>query len=944
VARVFQRTLAALAARTEVFVYALNPCRELWEEGGPGPVPPAGPDDPFGLLRDGENEPLQRWGRPGRENIRLLKGLSDLEPEERFVDPLEDGKTLLTQLQHDILAREPPPSLDGAAFDLDRDGSLRILPCPDVRREAEIIAAEIWRLVREDDARGPKAPLRFPDIAVIFPHSRKELYQTHLAAAFRESHDLPHHLVDLPLGGASRLPEAVALLLALPLGSFRRPELLRLMTHPNVLARFPEVSREAWLRLADDLGIFHGADREDHRGTYLERDLFNWDQGVRRLVLGAFMAGRRSGGSGIFELGGEHYLPEERPPDEAPGAAAFGLLARSLIADARWARSARLPLGQWIAFLRTLVTSYLVPVDDDDLRVLRRIAQALEDLAKVELGDLAVSYRVACELAQAALSGLEGSRGQYLADGVVVSSFLPMRAIPFRVIFVAGLGEGGFPAAERQDRLDLRLVRRQAGDVSPRERDCYLFLETLLCARERLYLSYVARDPVTGDRLEPSSVVVELREILGRGYVPREALADDATRRPRLRRDEDSRTCDASAPAAREAWARLCGESLRQHLGEPQARLDLGRLRAELETPLWEAIAARLGLCPVPPPSPGTGAETQAIALPISRIRRFLECPLQGFASAVLGLREDEEEDVAALEDEPFGASPLERTMILREVFVEAARAAGSSFDLAALAAAYDRAATPRELAGKLPAGIFGRSERGRHLEVLGAWRDQVRAKTGRERPRLRVLRWGRAEEGAVVDEILPPLVVEVSVPGPGGREHRLRVEIGGRSEPILEDLPGSLLLTTRREVSPEGGRQLALRAFLDHVLLSAAGRGTAARHRVLVTCGDPAGKPVELAFAPLSAARARAYLETLLGDLYSGAHDYLLPFEAVLHQRKDPSRRLAEIVEGLLAGRHSCAHGPIRDPERFEAPDEEAARAMVAARLGLFFETLVQG
>ena len=38
-----------------------------------------------------------------------------------------------------------------------------------------------------------------------------------------------------------------------------------------------------------------------------------------------------------------------------------------------------------------------------------------------------------------------------------------------------------------------------------------MFLETLLCARERLVLSYVARDELTGERLEPSSVILELR-------------------------------------------------------------------------------------------------------------------------------------------------------------------------------------------------------------------------------------------------------------------------------------------------------------------------------------------------------------------------------------------------------------------------------------------------
>ena len=115
------------------------------------------------------------------------------------------------------------------------------------------------------------------------------------------------------------------------------------------------------------------------------------------------------------------------------------------------------------------------------------------------------------------LEGLTGSRGHYLADGVVVSPLLEMRALPFRVVFLCGLGEGQFPAADGPDPLDLTLASRQVGDVSPRERDKYLFLETLACARDRLYLSYVARDSQTGDGLEPSPVVHELIRHLHRG-------------------------------------------------------------------------------------------------------------------------------------------------------------------------------------------------------------------------------------------------------------------------------------------------------------------------------------------------------------------------------------------------------------------------------------------
>ncbi len=120
---------------------------------------------------------------------------------------------------------------------------------------------------------------------------------------------------------------------------------------------------------------------------------------------------------------------------------------------------------------------------------------------------------------------------------MVVSPLLEMRSLPFRVVFLCGLGEGRFPAADGPDPLDLTLASRQAGDVSPRERDKYLFLETLVCARERLYLSYVARDAQTGDELDPATVVHELMSHLHQGRIG-DALDVWVEKQPLRRFDE----------------------------------------------------------------------------------------------------------------------------------------------------------------------------------------------------------------------------------------------------------------------------------------------------------------------------------------------------------------------------------------------------------------------
>ncbi len=503
VARLYRDVFAALGRAGDVHIYALNPCREFWEDlddrrasraraterarfprrrgaeqlsllsaiedvGAIAPAPAEALDEPPALVL---------WARPGRENIKLLNDLAECDFTPRFADPLagDARPTVLAQLQHDILERAP--AREGAARRALADDSVTILPCPDPRRELETIAAEIWTLAR--------AGRPFTDIAIVVPPGAADTYLPLASAVLREASDLPHTIIDAPAAEQSRVLEAVSLLLALPTGPLGRQDLLRLVMHPAVAGRFPDADPRDWLALAEELDIVHGADRADHAGTYVEGDRFNWDQGLRRLALGAFLAGRRSGDERAFTMAGERYLPAELPPALQAGAQGFGLLARALIGFAARARGVTQTVAAWMADLRREIATTLIVATPEDEAALARVYGELQRLEAVAPAGLRVGYRIAYELARAALAALPARGGRYLTQGVTVSTFLPMRAVPFAAVFMAGMGEGRFPAPERRRELDLRGERRLPGDVSVREQDQYMFLETLLCARAR---------------------------------------------------------------------------------------------------------------------------------------------------------------------------------------------------------------------------------------------------------------------------------------------------------------------------------------------------------------------------------------------------------------------------------------------------------------------------
>ena len=78
-----------------------------------------------------------------------------------------------------------------------------------------------------------------------------------------------------------------------------------------------------------------------------------------------------------------------------------------------------------------------------------------------------------------------------------------MRAIPFRHICLLGLNDGEYPRSKPPADFDLMALAPRPGDRSGRVDDLYLFLEALLSARTRLYLSWVGRSVVDNTERPP---------------------------------------------------------------------------------------------------------------------------------------------------------------------------------------------------------------------------------------------------------------------------------------------------------------------------------------------------------------------------------------------------------------------------------------------------------
>ena len=74
---------------------------------------------------------------------------------------------------------------------------------------------------------------------------------------------------------------------------------------------------------------------------------------------------------------------------------------------------------------------------------------------------------------------------RFLAGSVNFATLMPMRAIPFKHIYVLGMNDDAYPRRQPAIDFDLMPSRYRPGDRSRRDDDRYLFLEALLSAREK---------------------------------------------------------------------------------------------------------------------------------------------------------------------------------------------------------------------------------------------------------------------------------------------------------------------------------------------------------------------------------------------------------------------------------------------------------------------------
>jgi exodeoxyribonuclease V gamma subunit len=498
---------AELARVIRVHLFLLNPCREYWAEiaspremhvierrySGTGV---AGPE----LHLEPGHRLLSSLGALGRDFFEMIAGFGAPQ-EDRFEEPA--GDTLLARLQTDILNLQAPAPGAGRPA----DDSSRIHSCHSPMREIEVLRDQLLEMFAQDpDLRPPDIVVMAPDIGAYAPY---------VSAVFgSETEDrlrIPFSIADRGPIGEHGLESGFFALLDLKGSRFGASEILRLLEFPGVkekagLAETDLPLVERWVRHAN---IRWGEDSRSLQALGLPGQAHNtWKAGIERLLLGYAMPSR---GADVFH----GILAVDAM--EGGETQALGNFLDFLARTFELARNLdrRQPLEAWCSLLKTALDGFFQS-DETTEPEFQKIERLLDELAGFE-DSAGFDTDVGLEVVRAFLADrAESARigHGFLAGGVTFCAMLPMRTIPFKVVCLVGMNHDAFPREHPVLPFDLMARTPRRGDRSRRNDDKYLFLESILSARRRLYISYVGQGIQDNSPRPPSVLVSELIDTL----------------------------------------------------------------------------------------------------------------------------------------------------------------------------------------------------------------------------------------------------------------------------------------------------------------------------------------------------------------------------------------------------------------------------------------------
>ena len=508
------KILSALSEVIDVNLFLMNPCREYWPDILSGREMKRimeklkkGDKAPKDLPFEKGNSLLVSMGSLGRDFFRQIYDLG-CDDQGTFLDPGEE--TLLHTIQSNILNLWER-STDTKSMIKEPDDSIWIHSCHSPMRETEVLQDRLLAMFEADRSLLPK------DILVMAPEIGT--YAPFIQAVFSLPGDdprwIPFSIADRGVREEGKLIDAFLDLLDLEGSRLGSSQVMSVLESPPIRNKFglSEADMELVRNWVQETGIRWGIDGKSRSSLGLPGFEENtWRAGMERMLLGYTMPDRDE----QMFMG---ILPYDRiEGGEASSLGNFlGFLER-LFSSVEELGKPR-PLEAWSGFLSRIFDDFFAPDDETtrDVKLIRQTLHGLLDMVGLSGFNEEIGLDVIKSYLRSRLEA-EGGGSGFLTGGLTFCSMLPMRSIPFKVICLVGMNDSDYPRQVKTLGFDLMAKDPRPGDRSRRNDDRYLFLEALLSARERLYISYVGQSIQDNSVIPPSVLVSELVDYVEQGF------------------------------------------------------------------------------------------------------------------------------------------------------------------------------------------------------------------------------------------------------------------------------------------------------------------------------------------------------------------------------------------------------------------------------------------
>lgn len=496
--------LTILSKITEIHLFALNPCKHFWDDIvsikqiTKKKQTDIGENSLFTSQHyETGNNLLASLGIHGKEFFNVIHSI-ECNEENAFFD--NEQKTILEQIQSDILNLQTNTT---KRIISKTDNSIQIHLCHSPLREMEILQNNLLSLFKQHPQLTPN------DIVIISPDI--DLYIPFIETVFnnpsQHSQYMPYSIADKTSMNHSSIIRDFFNLLDLASNRYKASSVLEVLESEFIRNKYGFTEEDlfkikTWI---NETQIRWGIDEKFREKINMPDTKENtWQAGLDRLFLGSALHSKS------YET-----FNSILPYDSIDSNDLLLLGKLSSFLESVFSHQADLekpkPLKEWAKKLISILDQFF------NNPIIRN--QALDSLytAVTDLSEQQTLTNYTAPLALSVIrSRLESTLSQkkfgqgFMTGGITFCTMLPMRSIPFKVLCLVGMNDTTFPRKSPRLSFDLIASNPRIGDRHIKNEDRYCFLESLISARQILYISYIGKNIKDNTIIPPSVIIAEL--------------------------------------------------------------------------------------------------------------------------------------------------------------------------------------------------------------------------------------------------------------------------------------------------------------------------------------------------------------------------------------------------------------------------------------------------